>query len=76
MSASTLAEIASSMPAARKGRSWSLSWIPPTGPGTILGRVDLPIITTKSALKNPHIHYESMGYVKIKGIESLGKGVF
>jgi hypothetical protein len=31
---------------------------------------------TSSALKNPHIHYESMGYVKIKGIESLGKGVF
>jgi hypothetical protein len=29
-----------------------------------------------SDLKNPHIHYESMGYVKMQGIESLGIGVF
>jgi hypothetical protein len=29
-----------------------------------------------SAMKNPHIHYESMGYVKMQGIESLEKGAF
>lgn len=33
-------------------------------------------LSQSSDLKNPHMHYESMGYVKMQGIESLGKGVF
>ena len=60
MSASTLDEIFSFMPVARKARFWSLSWIHPTGPDTILERDALGIIMLNRRTPYPRV----AGFIK------------